>query len=117
MWGVNAQSLTDTPPKGIADARLSHVGDLGCRFLLEAARCKGETESCGAGRRFFQQLMNERLIGLLVLGRHFPQLLQETWREADRDELFRHSTGWPPNPACAPELFLCRLRDVREINL
>ena len=29
----------DTPPKEIADARLSHAEDLGCRFLLETARC------------------------------------------------------------------------------
>src|SRR5574341_1979294 len=76
-----------------------------------------QCRSRGSGGGLFQQLVNQRLIGLPLLGCHLPEGGQQPWREPDGDQLLRHPALRPTAPTCSPNLVVRHFRDVREINV
>jgi hypothetical protein len=86
-------------------------GEVGPGFLILP-------KLCSLVCRVFKKLMNESLIRLILLGREFSKLLQQSWIDPDSNEL----AGWPGRfrssySAGAAQLLIRGFRNIREINL
>lgn len=67
---------------------------------------------CRSGCGFLQQLVDQRLIGLLLLCCHLSKLTQEFRRKPDGNELLRHAACRSADPAHTLEFVVRRLRNV-----
>jgi len=66
---------------------------------------------------FFEQFVDERLVGLGLLGGHAPELAEQLRGDADGDELLRVSRGRAADPAGAAEFGVGGFGNVGRVEL
>ena len=65
---------------------------------------------------FLEQFVDEGLVGLRLLGGEAADLRQQSWLNADRDELLGAAGPGPSNSAGALQFLVGGFRNVGEIN-
>jgi hypothetical protein len=63
-----------------------------------------------------EQFVHERLVWLVLPGRHLTEFCQETRRNADRDELLCLTRSRPADTTGVTQLLVGCFRDVAEVN-
>ncbi len=66
---------------------------------------------------FFEEFVDESLVGLGLLGGHAAELAEQLRGDANGDELFRVSRSGAADSAGAAQFGIGRFRNVREVEL
>lgn len=74
------------------------------------------TESRDFAGGFFEQFVDERLVGLGLPGSHAAELMEQARRDADSNELFGVAARRPAHATRAAKLFFRGLWDAGEVE-
>lgn len=67
--------------------------------------------------RFFEEFVDQGLVGFGLLGGHAAELAEKLWGDTDGDELFGVAGGGAADSTGTTKLGDCRFGDVREVEL
>lgn len=73
-------------------------------------------ESCDLAGGFFEQVVNQGLVGFGLFRGHATELAQQLWGNADCYELFGVAGGWASDAAGAAQFRIGGFRDVGEVE-
>jgi len=94
---------------------MSHIWDMASRKEGRPLKTMGGLGYFAGG--FFEEFVDEGLVGFGLLGGHAAELAEQLRGDADGDELFGVAGGGAADSASAAEFGWGRFGDVREIEL